>query len=271
MTAPQIFGVVNLTADSFSDGGRYLDPAAALAHSEKLVSDGADILDLGAASSHPDASEVGAVTEIERLAGIVAPLKAAGREISIDSFEPATQLWAIEQGVDWLNDVNGFCHEEIYPALASASCRLIVMHAVQAKGIAQRVSGDVATIEDRISDFFERRIEALTRAGISEERLVIDPGMGFFLGDTADVSLQVLARLDRLKTQFGLPLLLCVSRKSFLREVSGRDLEHIAPMSLTAELWASDLGVDYIRTHDVAQLHDALALRRRLVELRKAL
>lgn len=271
MSAPQILGIVNLTADSFSDGGRYLEPSVARAHAEQLLADGAHILDLGAASSHPDASSVGAETEIARLAAVLPALKAAGHKISVDSFEPEVQRWAIAQGVDYLNDVNGFAQVDIYPELASSSCLLVVMHAVQAKGIAQRLASDASAIEDRIVAFFEQRLAALVAAGVAEERLILDPGMGFFLGDTPDVSLRVLARLDRLKQRFGLPLFVCVSRKNFLRATSGRDLDHVAPMSLTAELWASDIGADYIRTHDVAQLHDALALRQKLTEMRKAL
>ncbi len=271
MSAPKILGIVNLTTDSFSDGGRYIAPDSALEHANKLIADGATILDLGAASSHPDASEVGAEAEIARLATVVPALKAAGHKISIDSFEPEVQRWAIAQGVDYLNDINGFARAELYPDLAAASCRLVVMHAAQAKGIAQRLVGDAATIEDRIFAFFEDRLAALREAGVSDDRLILDPGMGFFLGDTPDVSLRVLARLDRLKQRFGLPLFICASRKSFLRASSGRDLDQVAPMSLTAELWASDIGVDYIRTHDVAQLHDALVLRQTLTQLRNTL
>jgi dihydropteroate synthase len=271
MSAPQILGIVNLTADSFSDGGRYLEPTVALGHAERLVAEGAHILDLGAASSHPDATAVGAEAEIARLAAVLPTLKAAGYKISVDSFEPEVQRWAIAQGVDYLNDINGFAQADTYPELAAASCRLVVMHAVQAKGIAQRLAGDASTIEDRIVAFFEQRLAALLAAGVAEERLIVDPGMGFFLGDTPDVSLRVLARLDRLKQRFGLPLFVSVSRKSFLRAGSGRNLDNVAPMSLTAELWANDIGADYIRTHDVAQLHDALILQQKLTEMRKAL
>jgi dihydropteroate synthase type 2 len=271
MSAPQILGIVNLTADSFSDGGRYLEPLAAIAHADQLRADGADILDLGAASSHPEATSVGAEAEIARLAAVLPALKAAGHKISIDSFEPEVQRWALAQGVDYLNDVNGFAQAEIYPELAAADCYLVVMHAVQAKGIAQRLRGDAATIEDRIIKFFDQRLTDLLAAGVAENRLILDPGMGFFLGDAPEVSLRVLARLDRLKQRFGLPLFICASRKSFLRAASGRNLENVAPMSLTAELWASDIGADYIRTHDVAQLHDALVLRQKLTEMRNTL
>lgn len=261
---PGLFGIVNVTEDSFSDGGQFLSAHKAIDHARALVAAGAGVIDVGAASSHPDASAVGAAMEIERLTPVVSRLQAENISVSIDSFEPDTHLWAIQQGVAWLNDINGFAHPHIYPELAGASCRLIVMHAIQGKGIATRQASDVTRIWDDLCHFLDTRLNALVGAGISQDRLVIDPGMGFFLGDTPDSSLHVLARLEELRHRFNLPVLVCVSRKSFLRAMSGRSLEHIAPISLTAELWAAEQGVEYIRTHDVEQLHDALTFRHHL-------
>jgi dihydropteroate synthase type 2 len=257
---PLIFGIVNITEDSFSDGGLYLSPQAALTHARKLAEDGVDVLDLGAASSNPDAKHVPADVEIARLAPIVAALKKEARKISIDSFAPETQSWALAQGVDYLNDIQGFPEAKLYPALAKARCKLVVMHSVQGCGRATRVETDPATIMGRIHDFFETRIAALTSVGVPRERLILDPGMGFFLGANPDVSLRVLKRLPELKAAFGLPILISVSRKSFLRKMTGRDAGESLPATLAVELFAAAQGADIIRTHESAPLRDALTL-----------
>ena len=257
-----IFGIVNVTEDSFSDGGLYLDPAQAISHAKLLAKAGSDVIDLGPASSHPDADDVSPQNEIDRLKSVVPSLN--GLSLSLDSFQPETQLWAIEHGFDWLNDINGFSEADIYPQLARSSCQLVVMHSIQSKGKAQRLDVSVDDIWPRIFGFFEERIARLEEAGVNRDRLVLDPGMGYFLGTDPNVSLKVLAEIAKLKAQFSLPILLSVTRKSFLRNLSGRDIASSGPVSLAAELWAVNQGVDYIRTHDVAQLHDALLLHDQL-------
>jgi dihydropteroate synthase type 2 len=261
---PTIFGILNVTADSFSDGGRYLDPAAALARAEALIAAGADVLDIGAASSNPDAACVPSDVEIARLAPLVARAREKGWAVSIDSFAPETQNWALDHEVAYLNDIQGFPDAGIYPRLARANAKLVVMHAVGAAGRAGRPDTDPATIMGRIHDFFDRRIVALTAAGIARERLILDPGMGFFLGSDPAVSLSVLKRLPELKAAFGLPLLVSVSRKSFLRKLTGRAVADIAPATLAAELFVANHGADIIRTHEPSFLCDALTIWRHL-------
>ncbi len=261
MTAsPTLFGILNVTADSFSDGGKYLETDAALAHAQALMAQGADVIDLGAASSHPDSADVGAAAEIIRLARIVPQLLEAGITVSVDSFEPDVQLWALGQGVQYLNDIQGFPHSDIYPALASASARLVVMHGVQGRGRARRQDVPADQIWDRIFSFFDERLAALAAAGIARERLVLDPGMGFFLGTDPEVSLEVLRHIDRLEARYGLPVLISVSRKSFLRAMTGRDVADIGPATLAAEIFAVAAGAGYIRTHAPGALRDALAV-----------
>ncbi len=247
---PQIFGIVNITSDSFSDGGRFLEPHAAIAHAQELVRDGADVVDVGAASSHPDASDVAAETEIARLEAVWDGLQELGAPISVDSFQPATQRWALARGADWLNDINGFCEPEMYDELADADAKLVVMHAIQAKGIATRAPPPEGDIWTHIFRFFEARLAQFDKAGIAHDRLVLDPGMGFFLGNKPETSLTVLTELTRLKAAFDLPVLVCVSRKSFLRKSAATTLE--------AETIAMEQGVDFIRTHDVRQLSRAM-------------
>ena len=257
---PHIFGILNITEDSFSDGARFLDPAAASAHAKKLVEGGADALDVGAASSNPSSKPVPAKTEISRLKPIVALAKKKGWSVSIDSFSAETQSWALSQGVDYINDIEGFGNPEMYPKLAASNAKLIVMHSVQGKGRAQKIDTDPNTIMGRIADFFDTRIEELTAAGISRYRLILDPGMGLFVGTKPEVSLTVLRRLAQLKSVFGLPILVSVSRKSFLRKLVGRTVAEIGPATIGAELYAALHGADMIRTHDPAQLRDALTI-----------
>lgn len=267
MTGPKIFGILNLTEDSFSDGGRCLDPAAAIEAARRLAADGADVVDLGAAASNIDAKPVTPVEEIRRLTPVIAALKAAGVAVSIDSFALATQRFALATGVDFLNDVEGFPEPALYPDLAASTCRLVVMHAVHGRGRAQAITVPAEEIWSRITDFFVARLAALEAARIARNRLILDPGMGFFLGSDATASLKVLAGIDRLKREFGLPVLVSVSRKSFLGAVTGRrDPRERGAATLAAELYAAAQGVDFIRTHDPGALRDGLlvtgALRR---------
>jgi dihydropteroate synthase type 2 len=258
---PQILGIVNLTEDSFSDGGRYLDPAAALAHARALAAAGADIIDLGAAASNVAAKPVAADEEIRRLDPVIAALMADGIPISVDSFRLEVQRFAISRGVAFLNDIQGFPDPSCYPELAAAECRLIVMHAAQGRGRAQHLELSADDVWERIDGFFAGRIAALEQAGIAHQRLVIDPGMGLFLSSRPEASLHVLNRLDRLRRRFGLPVLVSVSRKSFLRALTGRgSAAELGPATLAAELSAAENGADFIRTHDPAALADGLKI-----------
>ncbi|PKQ05413.1 MAG: dihydropteroate synthase [Alphaproteobacteria bacterium HGW-Alphaproteobacteria-11] len=257
---PLIFGILNITPDSFSDGGKYFALDAAIAHARQLAADGADVIDIGPASSHPDAAPVSPEEEIRRLAPVMEVLRGEGIALSVDSFHPETQAFALAHGAAWLNDIQGFAEESFHPALAAADVRLIVMHSIQEHGNADRRAAPEGDIVERICRFFEARIGQLEKAGIARDRLILDPGMGFFVGPTPETSFEVLARLGELKSRFGLPLLVSVSRKSFLRAVTGRAPGEAGAASLAAELLAAIGGVDYIRTHEPRPLADALAV-----------
>ena len=260
VVAPRLVGVVNITEDSFSDGGRYLAPEDALAHARRLRSEGADVIELGPASSHPDAAQVSAEEERRRVAPVIQELVEDNIPVSVDSLLPDTQRFALAHGASYLNDIQGFPEPDLYPALAAATCQLIVMHSVQRAGPATRVATDAAAVWTGIERFFAERLTALQAAGIRRERLVIDPGLGFFLGSNPEPSLAVLSGIQHLKARFGLPVLVSPSRKSFLRRLTGRDTARIGPATLAAELYAVWQGVDYVRTHDVAALRDALTV-----------
>ena len=260
----KIFGIVNITEDSFSDGGRYLAPEAAIAHARKLAGHGADVVDLGAASSNPDSRPVEPKVEIARLAPVIEALKRDGIALSVDTFAPEVQHWALAQGADYLNDIQGFPDAEIYPALANSPAKLIVMHSVQGRGPATRIRVPPETLMDRVLKFFDSRIAALTRAGVDRQRLILDPGMGLFLGTDNDASFTVLRGIADLKRAFGLPVFISVSRKSFLRRLTGRSPDQSGSASLAAELFAVLQGADYIRTHEAGPLKDALTIWREL-------
>ena len=254
----QILGILNITSDSFSDGGQYLEAGAAIFHARAMAESGADIIDIGAASSNPDAEAVTPETEIARLAAVIPALKEKGLSLSIDSFAPEVQRWALAQGIDYLNDIHGFPDAAFYPDLAKSNAKLIVMHAVQERGVAVRTDVPSAETFDRITAFFDARIQALTAAGIARERLILDPGMGQFLGTDPENSLIVLRRLPELKARYGLPLLVSLSRKGFLRKLVNRPALEAGAASLAAELFAEANGADFIRTHAPGALRDAL-------------
>jgi dihydropteroate synthase type 2 len=255
-----VIGIVNITEDSFSDGGRYLDPEDALAHARRLRSEGADIIELGPAASHPDCKPVTAAQEQRRLVPVLEPLAADGIPVSVDSFQPETQRFAISRGAAFLNDIQGFPHPGLYGTLAASGCRLIVMHSVQRTGPATEVITDPAAIWAGIGRFFTWRLAALQAAGITRDRLIIDPGLGYFLGSNPGPSLIALAGIRALQARFGVPVLVSPSRKSFLRTLTGQDTAHVGPATLAAEIFATWQGAGYIRTHDVAALRDALTI-----------
>jgi dihydropteroate synthase type 2 len=260
----KILGILNITADSFSDGGKYLAPEAALAHAQAMAQDGADIIDIGAASSHPDAAPVDAPTEIARLAAVVPMLKQQGFSLSIDSFATEVQRWALAQGVEYVNDIHGFADPSLYPQLAGSDTKLIVMHMVQPRGVAVRTDVPSGETFGRVTAFFDARVKALSDAGIARDRLILDPGMGQFVGSDPENSLILLRRLPELRARYSLPLLVSVSRKGFLRKIAGRPAQEAGAASLAAELFAEAQGAGYIRTHTPGALRDGLKVLKRL-------
>ena len=254
----KILGILNITSDSFSDGGRYLAPGAAVFHAQAMAQSGADIIDIGAASSHPDAQPVPVKVEIARLESVVPELKAKGLSLSIDTFAPEVQRWALGQDIDYLNDIHGFPDATLYPALAQSKAKLIVMHMVQERGVAVRTEVSSSEIFDRVTAFFDARIKALTGAGVARDRLVLDPGMGQFLGSDPENSWIILRRLPELRARYDLPLLVSVSRKGFLRKLVNRPPLEAGAASLAAELFAEAQGAAYIRTHAPGALRDGL-------------
>lgn len=255
------FAILNLTRDSFSDGGRHLDPAAALAHAERLLAGGASVLDVGAESTHPDAEDVSADEELRRLVPVVQTLLARGVEVSVDTRKPDVMVAMGQLGVHWWNDVDGFRSPAAMAAVADAPAhvRFVVMYHRNRTSRAERRELGVDGLLTEIEGFVQERRDAFAAAGVLQERLVFDPGMGFFLGREAAPSLHVLRHLPRLVQAAG-SVLVSVSRKSFVGEVTGQPVGERGPGSLAAELWAARAGAAWIRTHDPAAFRAAWAV-----------
>lgn len=263
---PALVAIVNITEDSFSDGGRYLEAAAAIDHARTLAEEGADWIELGPASSNPDAGLVPPEEQIRRLEPVVDALDDGPLPLSVDATRPEVLDWALDQGVGMVNDVRGFPDPATQERLGGSDALVVVVHSLLAE---ERATRDAATPEQvlaSIDRFFDMRLGELTRAGVDESRLIVDPGMGFFLGNDPRSSVEVLQSIPRLRTRFGRPVFISVSRKSFLRAITGRAVDAVGAATLTAELYAARAGTDYLRTHDVGALRDGLRIEAALDE-----
>ncbi len=250
---PLVMGVLNVTPNSFSDGGRFLDPAAAIAQAQRLVAEGADILDAGAESSRPYGNAVAVTLEEERarLAPILPAVVALGIPVSIDTMKAAVAAWALETGATIVNDVWGLQRDpDMAHVVAGHDAPVVVMHNRDAADPRIDIVADVTA-------FFERSLAIAARAGIPPERIVLDPGIGF--GKTPEQSLTCIARLDAWRG-FGLPLLVGASRKRFIHSVVPSEPAERLGGSLAAHLLAVANGAAIIRAHDVAPTVQALAV-----------
>jgi dihydropteroate synthase len=247
---PAVMGVLNVTPDSFSDGGQFTVPERALAQARKMVAEGADIIDIGAESTRPYGSEpISADEELKRLREILPAVVALGVPVSIDSIKSAVVAWALDHGAVIANDVWGLQHDpDIAIRVAARGVPVIVMH--------NRDRADPAIdIMNDITDFFARSLEIAARAGIPPDNIVLDPGIGF--GKTPEQSMAVLARLNELSS-FGLPLLVGASRKRFISTVTPSEPHQRLGGSIAAHLLAAQKGARIIRAHDVAETVQAL-------------
>ncbi len=248
---PTVMGVLNVTPDSFSDGGQFIAPDRALAQAGRMIAEGADIIDIGAESTRPygDAQPVSAEEELSRLQPILAEVVSLGVPVSIDSMKPAVVAWALDAGAAIANDVWGLQRDsDMARLLAARKSPVIVMHN------RDRVEADIDIMQD-ISAFFMRSLEIAAKAGISRENIVLDPGIGF--GKTPEQSMTALARLNELH-QFGLPLLVGASRKRFISTVTPSEPHQRLGGSIAAHLVAAKAGARIIRTHDVSETVQAL-------------
>src|SRR5262245_31200514 len=248
---PIVMGVLNITPDSFSDGGRFLDPATAIEQTRRMVAEGADILDIGAESTRPYGGAVAVPIdeELRRLAPVLPAAAALGVPVSIDTMKATVADWALGQGAGIVNDVWGLQRDpELARVAAEHAVPIIIMHNREAADPAIDIMADIAA-------FFGRSLEIAARAGIARHNIVLDPGIGF--GKTAEQSLIAIARLSELKS-FGLPLLVGASRKRFIDKVSPAPPDRRLGGSIAAHLTAVASGAAIIRAHDVAEMVQAL-------------
>jgi dihydropteroate synthase len=254
---PLIMGVVNVTPDSFSDGGRFLDPAAAVAHAHRLIEEGADLVDIGAESSRPGATAaVSADEELRRLLPVLRGLRDAPVPVSVDTIKPGVMRAALAQGASMINDINALRAPGAVAAVASADAAVCLMHMQGTPGTMQQNPsyGDVVA---EVKAFLFERVEAARAAGIALQRISIDPGFGF--GKTLDHNLELLRRLREFGA-LGVPVLAGWSRKSSLGKITGKPADDRLAASIAAALIAAQNGARILRVHDVAATRDALAV-----------
>ena len=250
-------GVVNVTPDSFSDGGRFLDPAAAIAHAHKLIAEGADLIDLGAESSRPGAAAVvSADEELRRLLPVLQGLRDLPAPVSVDTIKPEVMRAALAEGAGMINDINALRAPGAMAAVAAADAGVCLMHMQGAPGTMQQHPsyGDVVA---EVKAFLQERINAACAEGIARERIVIDPGFGF--GKTLEHNLELLRHLREFEA-LGAPLLAGWSRKSSLGKITGKPAGDRLAASVAAALIAAQNGARILRVHDVAATRDALAV-----------
>lgn len=248
-------GVVNITPDSFSDGGRFLAPDRAIAHARQLIADGADILDLGAESTRPGATPVPADEEIDRLRPVLAALAGNGVTLSVDTMKPDVADFALQHGAAIVNDVSGAADPRMLEVASRHGAALVLMHMRGTPRTMQHLT-QYDDVVAEVRDVLAARVAAARAAGVRE--VIVDPGIGF--AKTAAQSLELLRRLPELRV-LGCPILAGPSRKSFLGKVSGvTDAPSRLPETIAAVCAAVINGADWVRVHDVAECRRALAV-----------
>jgi dihydropteroate synthase len=245
-----VMGVLNVTPDSFSDGGKFVAPERALAQARRMIAEGADIIDIGAESTRPYGSQpISADEERERLRPVLAEIVTLGIPVSIDSMKASVTAWALEAGAVIANDVWGLQRDPAMAALlAERGSPVIIMHNRDGADASLDIMKDIAA-------FFRRSLDIAAKAGISADNIVLDPGIGF--GKTHEQSMTALARLDQLLV-FELPLLVGASRKRFIDAITPSEPGQRLGGSIAAHVIAANGGARIIRTHDVAETVQAL-------------
>jgi dihydropteroate synthase len=254
---PRLMGIVNVTPDSFSDGGLYLDPQAAIAHGEELVREGADILDVGGESTRPGAEPVPVGEELRRVVPVVEGLVGAGTTISVDTSKAAVAAAALDAGAEIVNDVTALRGDpEMADLCAERGATVILMHMLGEPRTMQ-VDPRYDDVVEEVGAFLAGRVEAAVAAGVAEERVWLDPGIGF--GKTAGHNLELLRRLGELR-RLGRPLVVGTSRKSFIGQADGSPAGERVGGTIATSLLAAEAGADVLRVHDVGPLRQALAV-----------
>jgi dihydropteroate synthase len=255
---PLMMGIVNVTPDSFSDGGRFLEPAAAVEHGLRLAAEGADILDLGGESTRPGSAAVPAAEQLRRLLPVIASLgRQSAVPLSIDTSDAVVAREAIAAGAEAINDITGLVGDpDMLPLAAASGCGVCAMH-MQGTPRTMQDSPVYENVVEEVFEYLRRRRDALTAAGVDPARIALDPGIGF--GKTAEHNLTILTHLARFQA-LGCPLLVGLSRKRFIGQVLGDMQAGRTPGTIGASLAAARQGAQVLRVHDVAAVRQALLL-----------
>jgi len=253
LSAPRIMGVVNVTPDSFSDGGRHFDRGVAIDHGLALIEQGADMLDIGGESTRPGAADVEAAEELARVLPVIEALAPRGVPLSIDTSKPEVMRAALAAGAVIVNDVRALQEPGALDAVAGADCGVVLMH-MQGSPRTMQAAPHYDDLLAEVGHFLRARHAALQSAGVAARRIVLDPGFGF--GKSVEHNLTLLARLDEL--DLPAPVLAGLSRKATLGAVTGRSVTERVHASVAAALIAVQRGARIVRVHDVAATRDAL-------------
>lgn len=252
---PVVMGILNVTPDSFSDGGQHLALDGAISHAEQMIRDGVDIIDIGGESSRPGAEALPLAQELERIMPVIYALRDCGKPLSIDTYKPEVMREAVLAGVDMINDIQGFRSVDARQAVAEGNVGLCIMH-MQSTPAVMQIQPQYQDVNAEVLDFLHRRIKELELLGVKRERICIDPGFGF--GKTLEHNISMLRNVARFQRALGLPLLAGLSRKSMLGAITGKPVEQRLAGSLAAALAALTQGAKILRVHDVAETVDAI-------------
>ncbi len=250
-----VMGVLNVTPDSFSDGGRFASLEFAVSRAEEMIADGVDLIDIGGESSRPGAPSLPLDEELKRVMPVLYALRDMGKPLSVDSYKPQVMREAIIAGADMINDINAFRAPGAIEAVRDSDCGLCIMHMQATPETMQDKPAYVDVVREVIA-FLQARVNTMVAAGIDRERICIDPGFGF--GKTVEHNYALLRGIGQIEQEIGLPVLAGLSRKSMIGAVTGRAVEQRLAGSLAGALAAVAHGARIVRVHDVAETVDAL-------------
>ncbi|RJG00072.1 dihydropteroate synthase [Noviherbaspirillum saxi] len=263
---PLVMGILNVTPDSFSDGGQFHSLDLAMSHAEQMIADGVDIIDIGGESSRPGAQSLPLDEELRRVMPLIYALRDCGKPLSIDTYKPEVMREAIAAGADMINDINGFRFEGALRVVNESECALCIMH-MQRDPSTMQVDPEYHDVVADVSRFLAERVSACEAAGIESTRLCIDPGFGF--GKTLEHNLTLLKSIGRICDELGLPVLAGLSRKSAIGAITGKPVEQRLAGSIAAALSAVAHGASIVRVHDVAETVDALKVWQAVESIKK--
>ncbi|MBC3805866.1 dihydropteroate synthase [Undibacterium seohonense] len=252
---PLVMGILNVTPDSFSDGGKFQSLDHAITHAEQMIEDGVDIIDIGGESSRPGAKPLPLDEELKRVIPLIYALRDCGKPISIDTYKPEVMREAIIAGADMINDIRGFDSEQALAAVADSDVGLCVMHMQKSPETMQEQPSYQYVTQDVIA-FLRERCDQLEAVGVEKNRISVDPGFGF--GKTLEHNIELLQNINVMQEELGFPVLAGISRKTMIGAITGKPVEHRMAGSLAAALAAMAQGARILRVHDVAETVDAI-------------